>query len=194
MSKFFLIFLITIFISGCSLKEMSKPVTNYSLEINNKVSSVQKGTVVLKISRLKSPAFLRSRKIWYKYPSAVTNSYLYSEWNENFSNLIEQSITENISKSGLFKGVFSEYSRITPDLLLEGNIINAVQNISNVSFEIQLYLIDNTTSKLIATKDFSYMQKCDTIDAKGAVSAYNVIVKKLNKDVILWLKTLVKVN
>ncbi|MDX1808543.1 MAG: ABC-type transport auxiliary lipoprotein family protein [Sulfurospirillaceae bacterium] len=194
MSKVLASVLILIFISGCSLKEMSQPITTYSITTSDTVQNQQKGQDILKISRFKSPAFLQSRRIWYKYPTSITNSYLYSQWNENFVSMIEQNVADNLSKSGLFKGVFTQYSRITPDLLLEGNVVNAVQNISSVSFDIQLYLVDSKTSKLISTKDFSYTQKCDTIDAKGAVSAYTKIVKKLNKDVILWLKTLVKVN
>ena len=39
-----------------------------------------------------------------------------------------------------------------------------------------------------------YTKKSETVDAKGAIMSYNEIVKKLNIDVVLWLKVLVKEN
>ncbi len=198
MSRIIATIIITIFFSGCSLKTVLEPIVKYTIDSKISTPKVSQVDKILKISTLKAPLYMQSNGIWYQRPSFKTNSYLYSSWNENFSNLIEQSVANSLFKSGLFKSTFRSYSEIRPDFLLEGNIINAMQNVdknkASVSFEIRLYLINQETFKLIGTKDFSYTKKCKTVDAKGAVVAYNEIIKILDKDVILWLKTLMKKN
>jgi ABC-type uncharacterized transport system auxiliary subunit len=125
------------------------------------------------------------------------DSYVYSSWSGNFSDLIENSIANTIFSSGLFKSSYTRYSKVKPDLLLEGQIINAMEYVGDkniVEFSIRFYLIEQSSKKLISSKDFTYSKKIETIDAKGAVMAYNEIVKNLNKDVVLWLSKSVKEN
>ncbi|WP_331775089.1 ABC-type transport auxiliary lipoprotein family protein [Sulfurospirillum sp. 1612] len=194
MNKILTAIFIVIFISGCSIKEVSPPVVTYHLEDNHQAQQQIIGDKILKIARFKSPNFLQSRKIWYQEPSGRIGAYLYSTWNENFTSMVAQSLTDNIFKSGLFKSVYSEYSKMLPDLLLEANIVNAVQNMKKVSFEIRVYVVERKSAALVATKAFIYQETCDSIDAKGAVDAYQKILNKFNKDVILWLKRSVKIN
>ncbi len=184
------------FMAGCSIKDISKPIVEYDIDNGAKISVKTKSHKILKVSRFKSPVILLGSKIWYQRKSLKTNSYLYSSWNQNFSSMIERDIVDTLYKSGLFKSVFSVYSKARANFVLEGEIINAVQHVqkksANVEFEIRLYLIDAKTSKLIGSKDFLYRKKCATIDAPGAVKAYNSIIKTFSKEVVLWLKRLVK--
>jgi ABC-type uncharacterized transport system auxiliary subunit len=192
------IVLIAAIFSGCSLKSVSKPIVQYAIEDNTKVIKETKAVnKVLKISRLKSPEYIQNSSIWYQNSSFEMNSYLYAKWNEDFVNMIENNIASTVYDSGLFKSTFTKYSKIRADLLLEGEIIESLQKIGSdgsaeVSFSIRLYLIDSENSKLIGSKEFVYLKKCTDVNVKGAVIAYNEIVKNLNKDVVIWLKTLVK--
>ena len=192
-----LIFTILIFfMAGCSIKDISKPIVEYDIDNGAKISVKTKSQKILKVSRFKTPVILLGSKIWYQRKSLKTNSYLYSSWNQNFSSMIERDVVDTLYKSGLFKSVFSVYSKARANFVLEGEIINAVQHVqkksANVEFEIRLYLIDAKTSKLIGSKDFLYRRKCATVDALGAVKAYNSIIKTFSKEVVLWLKRLVK--
>lgn len=193
------IFSIVVFI-GCSMKEVSQPIVKYTIDDNTRVEKVQQQSdKILKIVRFKSPKYMHNSNIWYERSSYETNSYLYSEWNEDFISLIERSIANSIFDSSLFKSSFIKYSKSKPDLLLEGEIIEAIQKIDKnssalVSFKIRLYLIKPDDSKLVGLKEFSYTKDCKSIDAKGAIMAHNEIIKNLNKDVIAWLKILVTKN
>jgi len=195
MSKILVTFLI-IFISGCSIKEIGKPIATYSLEAKSVESANFKVNKVLKVVHFKTPTNLIGQKIWYKREPFATNSYLYSAWNQDFTDMIEQELTNAIYKRDFFKSVFSGYSKSKTDYILEGELISAIQEVyknrADVKFDLRLYLVDYKTSKLIDSKDFSYRQVCKTIDALGAIKAYNKIVQKLNKEVISWLEKSVK--
>jgi len=198
MNKIIIYVLITLFFGGCSIKDVGRPILKYAIFDGSHINANIKTDKILKISQFKAPSNLLGNKIWYKRDSLGTNAYLYSSWNEDFSSIIEHDIANRLYKSGLFKSVFERYSKAKADLSLEGEIINVVQNVSkdgaSVSFEIRLYLIDLKSSKLIASKDFLYHKRCESIDAIGAVKAYRQIIKIFNKEVVLWLKTLVKEN
>lgn len=196
MNKIIIYILITLFLGGCSIKDVGKPISKYTIFDQSHINVNIKTGKILRISQFKAPFNLLGDKIWYKRDSLSTNSYLYSSWSEDFPSIIEHDIANRLYKSGLFKSVFEKYSKAKADLSLEGEIINAVQNVSkdgaSVSFEIRLYLIDIKSSRLIASKDFAYHKRCTSVDAVGAIKAYDQIIKIFNKEVISWLKTLVK--
>ncbi|MEA1917361.1 MAG: ABC-type transport auxiliary lipoprotein family protein [Campylobacterota bacterium] len=199
MIKILSVAIVVVIFSGCSLKDTSKPIKEYTIEDSTKISSkplhVDK---VLKISKLKASSYLQNSSIWYKREDYETSPYIYSQWNENFVDMIEKDITNTIFKSNIFKTTFSRYSKIRADLLLEADIIEARQNIyensSDVTFKIVLYLIDEKSSKVVGNREFSYTKDCENVDAQSAILAYNEVIKNLNKDMITWLKTLVKEN
>lgn len=196
MSKILAAILMVAFISGCSIKEIGKPITRYSLDSGNVKLANFKVDKVLKVVHFKTPTNLIGEKIWYKRESFATNSYLYSAWSQSFTDMLEQELVNAIYKRDFFKSVFSGYSKSKTDYVLEGEIVSAVQNVyknrADVKFDFRLYLIDYKTSNLIDSKDFSYRQVCKSVDALGAIKAYNKIVQKLNKEVISWLEKSVK--
>ena len=198
MNKITALFLTALFLTGCSIKDIGAPIVKYSISDTTRIHKQNKINKILKIAQFEAPLKLLGNKIWYDRNLFETGSYLYSSWSENFSTMIEQDIVSRVYKSGLFESVFSPYSKARADLLLEGEIVKAVQHVKEngayVSFEIRLYLINAKSSKFISSKDFSYFKKCDSIDALGAVRAYNDIIKIFNKEVILWLKTSVNEN
>jgi len=196
MNKIALFFIVALVFGGCSIKDIGKPVVKYSISsADNRPTGARTGKI-LKISQFKTPAYLLGSKIWYKRKTLSTNSYLYSSWNQDFSTMIESAMSDALYKSGLFKSVFNRYSKSKNDYTLEGEVVRAVQKVmknrAEVIFEIRLYLIDSKTSKLISSRDFLYRKKCKSVDAQGAVKAYNSIIKTFSKEVILWLKKLVK--
>ncbi len=198
MSRVLFLAISFIFIAGCSVKEVEKPIKSYMLSVVDVRKGDKSGVKVLKIERFKSPAYLDSRYIWYQKDHAEMNPYVYSQWSENFGNILLNNLTKTLYESKIFKSVFMKYSKIDADYTLEGEIDKAVQNIEDksayVNFGIRLYLVRNEDSKLIGSKYFSYKKRCDEVDSKGAVKAYDEIIKKLDKDVVTWLKILVQEN
>ena len=198
MIKVIVTFFIIIGFSACSIKDVSKPVVKYT--ISDEIKTIKADLTidkVLEIEKLKAPKSIQNNHIWYEKATYAISPYLYSSWNCDFVEIIDKNIADSVYSSGLFKSTFSNHSKVRSDLVLEGEIVEAIQRIDTngeayVSFIVREYLIDHKTFNLIGSKEFKYTQKCETVDAKGAIMAYNKIVKKLNKDVVLWLKILVK--
>ncbi len=199
MIRLIYIALVAAVFSGCSLKDVSKPVVKYTIDTDVIASQERiSSDKILKVVRLKSPKYMQNSNIWYENQSSQMSAYLYSAWSEDFPSLVEQNLAGSIFNSGIFKSTFTRYSKISPDLLLEGEIVKSIQkvskNSSTIEFSMRFYLVNHKSSKLIDSKEFSYTKECSSVDAKGAVKAYKNIVKNLNKDVVLWLRNLVKEN
>jgi len=182
--------------NGCSFKEIKQPMVKYTLLSS---SNIQKSGFnvdkILKIDHFKSLKYLKSNEIWYQKPDFEMNSYAYSYWNGDFSLLVEKNIAESMYQSHIFKTVFQGHSKIKPDMILEGEILQALQTVkkdAEVTLKVRLYLVDKKSRKLIGSKEFEYNKKCKSKDAKGAVDAYNEIIQQLDKDVISWIKQLMK--
>lgn len=195
-----IIILSILMLSGCSIKEVSQSVVQYT--ISSTAQAQTDGTLsdkIIKIDRFKSPSYMLSTAIWYKKNSYETNSYAFSKFNDNFVDLINYNVANSIQTSKLFKTVFTSYSQIQADLLLEGEITKALQIIdkeqnSSVVFGLNLYLINQKNGKLVDSQTFVYNQKCETTNAQGAIIAYNKIVNRLNKEVKEWLKKSIDKN
>ena len=192
---FVLLILSIFFISGCSLKVVERGVITYGLDSSTKTFKSIKIPKVLKISTFKSSENLQSDKIWYKR-GFEENSYTQSKWRDGFKNMIENSVKDILVKSSIFKSVIGGYSKAKADIYLEGDILKSYQDISKsneVVFDMVLYLIGKD-KKLISFREFSYRVKCDTLNAKGAVKAYNKIVNKMDKEVVKWIKESIRKN
>lgn len=181
-------------VSGCSIKDVSKPVKKYTIEDNSKVV-IQSTQIdkVLKIAKLKSSKYLQSENIWYKKSSNEVNAYIYSRWNEGFTHMVEKNIASTIYRSGLFKSMYTRHSRMSSSIVLEGEMIDAKQvvdseNSAKTVFAIRLYLVDSTSSSIITSKEFTYEENYINMNAANTIVAFNNIVKKFNKDVVIWLK------
>ena len=192
-----LIFILILF-SGCSIKEVQPPMVKYTLTSS---SNIQKSTLstdkILKVDHFKSSKLLKSDEIWYQKPDFEMNSYAYSCWSDDFSLLIEKNIADTIYKSHIFKTVFQGHSKIKADLILEGEILKALQSVgksAKVSLDIRLYLVEKKSGKLISSKEFKYNKKCKSVNAKGAINAYNEIIQQMDKDVLSWIKQSMKKN
>jgi len=186
--KIILTSIIAIFLlAGCVSKEI-KPYEIYTVYDNSTIKQPLHVKAVLKVAKIKSTDQMNSDRIWYKKSSIKIDSYYYSKWNSSFTQMLEQNLVNNISKSNLFEGVYAKYSKVRTDLVLESELVEAVHDIgsNSVIFGIRLYLVKD--KNLVSEHEFSYKEKCDSLDAKGAVKAYEKIIEKLNKDVVLWIK------
>jgi ABC-type uncharacterized transport system auxiliary subunit len=197
MIKIFAMAVTLLIFSGCMTKEL-KPTKFYTISNSTEIEkSNLKIDKVLKVSRVKSPDYLNSSDIYYQKNSNEINAYLYSKFNDDLTDIIEQDITSTLYKSELFRSVYNSHSKIRSDLILEVKLVNAVQKVGDdsiVELDLRLYLIRKDDMALLGSKEFLYRQKSDLVNAEGAINAYNKIIKKFNKDMTSWLEALVTEN
>lgn len=190
MNKIILTAIAVLFLGGCSMKDVQKAPQLYELSSQNSCSnSTQSIAGVLKVAKTKSSEYLYSDALWYKEPSNEVYAYVYSRWNGNFVHMIEKNIADCLFQSGLFKSVFRQNSKLIEDVILESEVIQAYHDTqsNSVFFTIRLYLVEKASKEFLGSKEFSYKQKCESFDAKGAVFAYEKIIENFHQEMIEWI-------
>jgi cholesterol transport system auxiliary component len=181
------------FLSGCALKE-APPLNYYSLDIG-KMPVVEHSKYRNKVLKVAYPKPLTEKltdRISFSYSSSDRGIYQNSQWSNTLEKLLEGNIIAALQQSRLFKAVLPYSSTAGVDLRLESMIYDFSHHVrgdaSYAVVSIEFALIDTHTGKLIKTKRFSYRENTRTTNAKGYVEASNIILHRMGKDLINWLK------
>jgi len=171
MKKMFLI--LPFVFMACSTRHV---ITNYTITSYKTKAQNTRKTLSLEVL---SSAVLQTRKIYWQ-KNYQKNPYLYSQWIDDFENLVKKSVYNALFDSGKFKNV---YLNKKADINLKLFITDAThvieKNGSYVILDIKAYA--NGLSK-----DFYYKIPCEK-NAKSAVEAFNKAVVRFEKDLIEWL-------
>lgn len=191
--RYILTVLLTVLLtSGCSFKE-AEPMNVYTLDAGGvtPVSSSKYQSSVLKVSYPQTLKEKMSDKMCFSYSSSDRGVYLNSEWSNAVEKLIQGSVIEILQQSRLFKAVLPYASTAGEDYRLESMIYDFSHHLkgddSYAIVSIEFMLVDAHTGKLVKNKRFSYKELTPTVDAKGYVYATNVAMKRLSKDLIMWI-------
>ncbi len=190
-NKYLALIIILIGLLGCT-KEPALKV--YSLDIAP-VSTVHSNNYKSKSIKITYPQSLKdhiSQKMNFSYSSIDSGNYQNSEWSNNMSKILQGTFIEVLDGSKLFKVVLSDTSMAKEDYRLESTIFAFYHRVreaeSHAVVSIQFNLISTETGNLVKSKRFSYKESTPTTDAKGYVTATNVAVTKLSRDLVAWLR------
>ncbi len=171
MKKLFLI--IPLFFLACSTK--NQVVRSYTLnDVTVKVKKSEKSVCI----DIDSDPILKTEKIYWQ-KGYEKNPYLYSQWIDDFDNLIKKSVYNALFHS--FKGVYFDNNC---DINLKLFITDATHVIAEKNSYVLLDIKAYSNGK---TKDFNYKILCKK-DAKSAVAAFNTAVKRFENGLIKWLE------
>jgi len=166
----------------------------YSLKVP-KVEKVLSSHYINKTLKVTFPYSLReqiSEKMNFSYSDSDYGTYLNSEWSNNMSKLLQGTMIDILDNSRLFKTVLADTSTLQENYRLESNIFNFEHRVRGKSsyavVSIQFTLIDADTGKLLKSKRFNYQEPTPSTDAKGYASATNVIIIRLSRDLLGWLR------
>ncbi|MEA1954115.1 MAG: ABC-type transport auxiliary lipoprotein family protein [Campylobacterota bacterium] len=184
--------LASLFILGCSSKEVVvKTYTLHTAEVS-KVFSGRYRTKTLKISFPQTRKEKLSSKIRYSYSLSEEGTYLNSQWSNNLGKLLQGTFMNALSQSQVFYAVLPYASSAGVDYRLESSVIDFSHHVrgslSYAIVSIQFSLINTDTGRLIKSKKLSYKEFTSTIDAKGYVEATTKILGRLNSDLVVWLR------
>jgi ABC-type uncharacterized transport system auxiliary subunit len=169
-----LLFIIPLLFLSCATKEV---ITNYTIS-HAKINS-QKIDKTISIHVDSTPTLQTRRIYWQK--GYEKNPYLYSQWIDDFDNLIKKSV---------YNALFNIYKSVDfdkkADINLKLFITNATHVVSNNKSFIVLDIKAYANNK---AKEFHYKVPCSA-NAKSAVEAFNKAIKTFENDLINWLKTI----
>jgi len=188
-------FLALIFLSGCSIKEVSIKPYSYTLEPSIKLERFQtSNTDVLKIARIDTPSGLSSRSILYQKEGA-TQPYKYGVWSETPPLKLQHLITEALQDQNHFSSVISGTSIASNNLVLEP-VLQHFEEVfredghSHVYVSLRFRLIEFKTGAVLASMRLSSQKEVtNTNGAAGAVEAFNAATAEVIRDLSLWINT-----
>lgn len=185
---------------GCSTIT-TPPITRYTLLVQDRSTthSSPQTSYTLKISSTKAPYSLSSKSFLYLKDPQEVGAYLYSQWNDAPSALIDHYIATSLDESQLFTTVLPKSSSLQSDLLLESSLSSFYHRIhedktSDGYIDITYVLIDQKTKKMVANKRFVIMAPAPSLDAQGGVTALNRATHELSNQSIAWLTIILKEN
>ena len=166
----------------------------YSLDIPT-VGAVHSSAYKSKSIKVAYPQSLKdqmSQKMSFSYSSSDRGNYQNSEWSNNVSKLLQGTFIETLDSSNIFKAVLFDTSTAKEDYRLESTIFafnHSVRGTASYALvSVQFNLIDTNTGRLVKSKRFSYRETTPTVDAQGYVTATNVAVARLSRDLVTWLR------
>jgi len=166
----------------------------YSLEVP-KIAATTTSPYKNKVLKVTFPYSIReqmSEKMNFSYSDSDYGTYLNSEWSNNMSKLLQGTLIDMLSNSKLFKAVLADTSTLKENYRLESNIFTFEHRVrdkeSYADVSMQFTLIDADTGKLVKSKRFSYTEPTPSVDAEGYAKATNIVIQRLGKDLIEWIK------
>ncbi len=188
------IVLLSIFL-GCASKV---PVaTKYKMSVNMQeelldTKKTQCSSQSLKVMQSFSSSMLMSADMYYVLEANKVFPYSQSQWAIAPNKMVSAKIYEMLRDMHLFKTVQSSKSRTNASWLVESKLEDFMQYYENntkksyVKIVLDLTIIDNKTSKVIASKVFKVKVKAKTMNAEGGVIALDTALSKLLQQSASW--------
>lgn len=188
------IFVVLVFgLGGCSSKEAA--MKTFVLQTPQDISRVSVSRFKHKSIQVTHPESLKEKmnqNMHFSYSASAQGSYLHSQWSNDTGKLLQGITIQALVQSGLFKGVVSYESTAQTDYRLESTVFDFSHRVrekaSDAIVSIQYNLISTATGKLIKSKRFNYIIPTKTTDAEGYVDATNEAMRRLSRELILWLR------
>lgn len=173
---------------GCTaLKPIASPVSPgfYSLD--------RQGTAVASVPRLppviapslvvgtpSAAAGFDGQRIMYTRQAHKLESFAHSEWIDPPARMLAPMIVAAIEASGAFRAVVRAPSPAAGDLRLDTEVLllqhEFVTHPSRVRFALRVYLVEEATRRIVASRDFESVSIALSDDPYGGVVAANAAV------------------
>ncbi|MEO8143224.1 MAG: ABC-type transport auxiliary lipoprotein family protein [Betaproteobacteria bacterium] len=174
-------------LSGCSALKpaVSEPPKHYSLAAvrDNLPSAVGSApaapaapaATTLIVSPPHASAGFDSHHIMYLRQPGQLEHFAYSEWVDTPARMLAPMIVSAIQDKGAFRAVVQTPSPATGEMRLDTEILQLQQEFfsipSRVRFGLRVYLVENATRRVIATREFEATVASASEDPQGGVVA-----------------------
>lgn len=133
-----------------------------------------------------------SQRIVYVRETHKLEYYAHSEWVDTPARMIAPLIVAAVDKSGAFRAVVLTPSAAAGDLRLDTEIIRLQHDLSSqpgrVRFTLRANIVDNTTRKVLAWKEFDEFVAATSETPYGGVVAANRVVQTVFESLALFCK------
>ncbi len=180
-------------ISGCAglLSKQPVQISYYSLD-NSQLnapadtdSSRNNAMPTLIVNTPKTAAGFDTRHMMYTRAPHKLEHFAQNEWVDTPANMLQPLMVSAIAKTGSFSAVISKLGAVKADLRLESEVLRLVQvfdqKASVVYFSLRVAIINNTTGKIVALREFDERVIANSNNPVGGVTAANTAVDAMLK-------------
>jgi len=128
-----------------------------------------------------------SQRILYVRTNHQLEYFAHSEWVDTPARMLAPLIVSAIERSGAYRAVVLTPSAAAGDLRLDSEIVRLQHEFggqplgqpSRVRFTLRAYLVDNSTRRVLAWREFDATESSPSEDPYGGVIAANLAVQKV---------------
>ncbi len=191
------VFAMTLLLNGCMVESIP-PVQTYTLDypvtrLHAAAKHCQANTKIIRLTAISALLPYTSQDIIYSDSPNQLNHYVYSRWNDAPVRLLGNLFQQTLQSAGLFKAVVSGASVSKADYLLESDLLEFRQLISDeshseVRINMEFRLLDAKTRHVISVRHIQKQQPVASMNARGAVEALNQASQSVADMLVLWLR------
>ena len=194
-SKTIMLSLVVLFLSGCqALKPVKMAnIKDYTLSsVSQYRSNTRSGKTLLVTLPTANPGFESQRMIYASTPYE-RSAYRLHQWIDPPAEMVLPLETESLRNSHFFSAVVSPPFAATTDYRLETRLITMQEELykqpRSAHIALQVWIIDNNTQKIIASKRFDKQQPSGVNTPLASVVAMNHAAKNLMKEMVLFIES-----
>lgn len=191
---FITIAIFVLFLSGCSNKTLP-PLKTYHLTPSEKCcdNNFTQKPLTLQILEPTTNKYLNSTSLYYSDNKYQLQTYKLSKWSDYPTKMILEVLISKLDELNMYQNITTNNIYAKADYILQSELFDFKQviekNDSFILLKIKFYLIDEDDLDQAVSKTFSYKIKSNTINAYGAIEAFNKACDLMLKDLALWLDT-----
>jgi cholesterol transport system auxiliary component len=183
---------------GCTIfpEQETPPVNTYVFTFDPHASNPwptcisPDGTLLVSVPR--EQAGYDTTGIAYLLRPQEIKYYAYHHWAESPGRLLVPLLVEAMEKTNCWSTVAQTNTLVHADYRLDTEILRLQQEFfsapSHLRLSVRAQLVNTQTAKVIAAQNFEIVEKTPSEDAYGAVTAGNLAVNKLMKEIAAWVK------
>jgi ABC-type uncharacterized transport system auxiliary subunit len=190
------------FLVGCvNLKQPSYKIDYFALEYEPiPVGDLKPLSHVLKVNRFCVAPVYNTTQMIYRDRPFRREAYTYHKWRTNPGDLVSSFLVRDIQRSGLFKAVVPDESRLVAsyvlggcvDEFLESNRDGAMQAVLTVTTTLVAGGERNIPKNVLFQKTFHVAKPCKEKSPQGLAEAMSQAMAQVSQDIIISLHNRLK--
>lgn len=179
--------------TGCSALLPKPPINTAYYSLSNmqaktqasKAVNINNALLTLIVNTPKAAAGFDTRHMMYTRSPYQLEYFARNEWIDTPPNMLQPLMVAAIEQTQAFNAVLPKLTAVKADLRLESEVIKLVQDFNTkpsvLQFTLRATIIDNTTGKIVALREFNEHAIAVSDDPIGGVTAANQAVNNVLK-------------
>ena len=190
-----------VLITSCSFRKVTPAVKSYFIAskpvtASRANSGKSLSPLTLKLLLVQGPIPFKTTRIYYQEASFSLNSYAFSRWATPPSVMLQMKLVRCLEAAAIFQTVLPSTAKARADLFLDTTLYDFSHHICSGSSEgvimVEFRIVDTLSKKVVSSFATTVRKTTPTPDAPGAVAALNHAAETLGRELVHWLKGVMK--